>query len=140
MGSNTHIPCCPYIRPNKGYGHVSRSSGLAKTVLKGTEDGRRSGRQRKRWKDGVRKWTGLEFAKSQRAVENRENGGNLVVIYGASTTPAVMRQVKVKVAHTHTFDNGKSLQNEILKVRNQVQERSRASVGEIQEVCVIGWS
>ena len=23
-------------------------------------------------------WTGLEFAKSQRAVENRENGGNLL--------------------------------------------------------------
>ena len=25
---------------------------------------------------GIREWTGLEFAKSQRAVENRENGGN----------------------------------------------------------------
>ena len=42
--------------------------------------------------------------------------------------------------HAHTFSNGKSLQNETLKVRNQVQERSRASVGEILEVCVIGWS
>ena len=49
------------------YGHVSRSSGLAKT------------RQRKRWEDNIRKWTGLQFAKSQRAVENREkNGGNWV--------------------------------------------------------------
>ena len=54
------------------YGHVSRSSGLAKTVLQGTvKGGRRQGRQRKRWEDNIRKWTGLEFAKSQRAVENR---------------------------------------------------------------------
>ena len=31
---------------------------------------------RKRWEDDIREWTGLEFAKSQRAVEKRENGGN----------------------------------------------------------------
>ena len=54
------------------YGHVSRSSGLAKTILQGTVKGRRQGRQRKRWEDNIREWTGLEFAKSQRAVENRE--------------------------------------------------------------------
>ena len=55
------------------YGHVSRSSGLAKTILQGTvKGGRRQGRQRKRWKDNIREWTGLEFAKSQRAVETRE--------------------------------------------------------------------
>ena len=33
---------------------------------------RRQGRQRKGWKDDIREWTGLEFAKTQRAVENRE--------------------------------------------------------------------
>ena len=55
------------------YGHVSRSSGLAKTILQGiVKGGRRQGRQRKRWEDNIREWTGLEFAKSQRAVENRE--------------------------------------------------------------------
>ena len=44
------------------YGHVSRSSGLAKTVLQGTvKEGRRQGRQRKRWEDNIREWTGLEF-------------------------------------------------------------------------------
>ena len=37
-----------------------------------SERGRRQGRQRKRWEDNVREWTGPEFAKSQRAVENRE--------------------------------------------------------------------
>ena len=55
------------------YGHVSRSSGLAKTILRGTvKGGRRQSRQRKRWEDNIREWTGLEFAKSQTAVENRE--------------------------------------------------------------------
>ena len=59
------------------YGHVSRSSGLAETILQGTmKGGRRQGRQRKRWEDNIRKWTGPEFARSQRAVENRENGEN----------------------------------------------------------------
>ena len=55
------------------YGHVSRSSGLTKTILQGTmKEGKRQGRQRKRWEDDIREWTGLEFAKSQRIVENRE--------------------------------------------------------------------
>ena len=61
------------------HGHVSRSSGLAKTILQGTvKGGRRQGRQRKRWKDNIREWTGLEFVKSQRAVENREKLRKLV--------------------------------------------------------------
>ena len=61
------------------YGHVYRSSGLAKTILQGTvKRGRRPGRQRKRWED-IREWTGLEFVKSQRIVENREKWRNLVL-------------------------------------------------------------
>ena len=59
------------------YGHVSRSSGLPETVLQGTpKGGRRHSRQKKMWEDNIKKWTGLEFAKSQKAVENRKNGGN----------------------------------------------------------------
>ena len=61
------------------YGHVSRSSGLAKTILLGTvKGGRNQGRQRKRWEDNIREWTGLEFAESQRAVENRGKWRKLV--------------------------------------------------------------
>ena len=61
------------------YGHVSSSLGLAKTILQGTVKGeRRQGRQRKRWEDNIREWTGLEFAKSQRAVENRKKWRKLV--------------------------------------------------------------
>ena len=61
------------------YGHVSRSSGLAKTILQDTvKGGRRQGGQRKRWEDNIREWTGLEFGKSQRAVENRKKWRKLV--------------------------------------------------------------
>ena len=40
---------------------------------------RRQGRQQKRWEDNIRERTGLEFAKSQRAVENLEKWRKLVV-------------------------------------------------------------
>ena len=54
------------------------SSSLAKTILQGTvQGGRKQGRQRKRWENNIRK-TGLEFGKSQRAVENREKWRKLV--------------------------------------------------------------
>ena len=44
------------------YGHDSRSSDPVKTILQGTvKVGRRQGRQRKRWEDNIREWTGLEF-------------------------------------------------------------------------------
>ena len=56
----------PLIR--SGQNHLARHS----------ERGRRQGRQRKRWEDNTREWTGLEFGKSQRAVENSEKWRKLV--------------------------------------------------------------
>ena len=58
--------CFPFIR--SGQNHLARHS----------ERGKRQGRQRERWKDNIRKWTGLEFGKSKRAVENREKWRKLV--------------------------------------------------------------
>ena len=69
-----------------------RSSGLAKAILQGTvKGGRKQGRQRKRWEDNIREWTGLEYAKSQRAVENREKMEEVVgeIVCGAPATLAV---------------------------------------------------
>ena len=41
-------------RKLKWYGHVTRSFGLAKTILQGTvQGGRRRDRQRKRWEDNI---------------------------------------------------------------------------------------
>ena len=52
----------------------------AETILQGTmKTGRRQSRQRKRWEDNIREWTGLELGKSQRAAENREKWRKLVV-------------------------------------------------------------
>ena len=48
--------------------------------MQGTvKGGRRQCRQRKRWEDKYREWTGLEFAKLQRAAENRKKWRKLVV-------------------------------------------------------------
>ena len=48
-------------RKLKWYGHITRSSGLAKTILQGTvQGGRQRGRQRKRWEDNIKEWTGLD--------------------------------------------------------------------------------
>ena len=46
------------------------------------------GGQRKRWEDNIREWTGLGFAKSHRAVENREKmeETGFKIICGAPTT------------------------------------------------------
>ena len=67
-------------RKLKWYGHVSCLSGLAKTILQSTVKGeRRQGKQRKRWEDNVKEWTGLEFAKSRRTVEKRGTWRKLAV-------------------------------------------------------------
>ena len=63
-----------------------------KAILQGTvKGGRRRGRQRKRWEDNIGEWTGLEFAKYQRAVENRNKmeETSCEIICGAPTTLAV---------------------------------------------------
>ena len=79
-GPHEDLPTIVKRRRLQWYGHVSRSSGLAKTILQGTVKGRRrQGRERKRWEDNIRKWTRLELAMSQRAVENREQLRKLVV-------------------------------------------------------------
>ena len=59
-------------RKLKWYGHVSQSSGLAKTILQGDEGRRRSGRQRKRWEDSIKEWTDLEWNIILWKVESRE--------------------------------------------------------------------
>ena len=72
-GPHEHLLTIVKRRKLQWYDHVSRSSGLAKTILQGSVKGvRLQGRQRKRWEDSLREWTGLEFAMSQRAVENRD--------------------------------------------------------------------
>ena len=58
------------------YGHVSRSSGLAETILQGTLKTWQTEEEVGRQHQGM---DSLEFSKSQRAVENREKWMKLVV-------------------------------------------------------------
>ena len=67
-------------RKLKWYGHVTRSSGLAKTILQGiVQGGRRRGRQRKRWENNIKEWTGLGWNTILRKAENREEWKKVVV-------------------------------------------------------------
>ena len=60
--------------------------------MQGTvKGGRRHGRQRKRWEDNIREWTDLEFAESQRAVENRKKWRKLVVKSSVVPQPSWLR-------------------------------------------------
>ena len=54
--------CLPFIRSGQNHlaRHIERGKKTRQTTTK------------KRWADKIREWTSLEFAKSQRAVENRE--------------------------------------------------------------------
>ena len=81
-GSHEDLLTIVKRRKLQWYGHVVRSSGLAKIILQGTvKGGRRQGRQRKRWEDNIREWTGLKFGKSQRAVEKGKNEENWLQNY-----------------------------------------------------------
>ena len=62
-------------RKLRWFGHVSRSSGLAKTILQGTVKGKRNrGRQKKRWEDYMKEWTGMDSASSTRTARARRKG------------------------------------------------------------------
>ncbi|GFO12964.1 retrovirus-related pol polyprotein line-1 [Plakobranchus ocellatus] len=57
----------------KWYGHTTCSSGLAKTIMQGiVNEGRRRGRQKKRWEDNIRERTGLELRNTLQKAEDRE--------------------------------------------------------------------
>ena len=67
-------------RKLRWYGHISRSLGMAKTVLQGTMKGaRRRGRQKK-WEDNIKEWTGMEFGDTLRAVKDREGWKCIVTL------------------------------------------------------------
>ena len=55
------------------YGLITRSSGLAKTILQGSVQGkRRRGRPRKSWEDNIKEWTGLDPKDMLRKAEDRK--------------------------------------------------------------------
>ena len=66
-------------RKRRWYGQISRSSGIAKTILQRTVKGAiRRGRQKKRWKDNIKEWTGTGLGDSLRTAEDREGWKGIV--------------------------------------------------------------
>ena len=81
-------------RKLKWYGHVTRSPGLAKTILQGTVQGwRRRGRQKKRWEDDIPEWTGMTLGAAMRKTERREEWRQLV----ARSSVAPQRSTKTTI-------------------------------------------
>ena len=86
IGANDNLLPMVKKRKRRWYGHISRSSGMAKTVLQGTMKGtRRRGRQKKIWKDNnvIKELTVMEFGDSLWVAEDR---ARFNVICGAQTT------------------------------------------------------
>ena len=63
------------------FGHVSRASGLVKTILQGTVKGkRRRDSQKKRSEDNIKERIGMDFANSTSAAENRTRWKGIFVV------------------------------------------------------------
>ena len=61
------------------YCHISRSSGMANTILQGTMKGaKKRGRQKKRWVDNIKEWRGMGFGDSLKAADDREGWKGIV--------------------------------------------------------------
>ena len=44
---------------------------FSKEILQSTIKGKRRGSEKKRWKENIKEWTGMDFASPTRAAENR---------------------------------------------------------------------
>ena len=64
-------PCLPLIKSDQN--HIARYSERRKKTRHTEEE------KKKKREGNIREWTGLDFAKSQRAVKNREKWRKLVV-------------------------------------------------------------
>ena len=59
-------------RKLRWFGNIPMSSGLARTILQGTVQGkRRKGTQKKKLEDDMKEWAGLDFAGSTSAAKDR---------------------------------------------------------------------
>ena len=84
------------------YGHITRSTGLAKMILWGTvQGGRRRGRQKMRWEDNVTEWTGLKLGEALRKAENREEWRKVVA--RSSLVPQRSTKLRISEIKWHPF-------------------------------------
>ena len=85
----------------KWYGHITRSSGFAKTILQGTvQGGRRRGRQKKRWEDNIPEWTVMTLGAATRKTERRDEWRQLA----ARSSVAPQRSTKTTTKARTSFN------------------------------------
>ena len=63
----------------KWFDYISRSSGLAKTTLQDTVQGKRKkSRQKKRWEDNIKEWTGMDLLAQLGQLKTGHSGKELL--------------------------------------------------------------
>ena len=66
-------------RKPRWYGHVTRATGLANTIMQGTvPGGRRRGRPKKCWHDNIKEWAELPLAKTLRLAEDKDGWRKII--------------------------------------------------------------
>ena len=84
--------CIVKTRKRRWYGHVTRATGLAKTIMRGTvPGGRRRGRPKKCWHDNIKEWTELPHAKTLRLAEDKDGWRKFIKTCGALQPPPSQR-------------------------------------------------
>ena len=75
-------------RKLRWYGHVTRATGLANTIIQGTVPGdRRRGRPKKCWHDNIKEWTELPLAKTLRLAEDKDGWRKIIKAFVVSLQP-----------------------------------------------------
>ena len=120
-------------RKLRWYGHISRSSGMAKTILQGTVKGaRKRGRQKKRWEDNINEWTGMGFGDSLRAAEDREGWKGIVATSSVvpRRPPRLRDWDEMRCTSSEAYGNNKFYEQHF--ILNTVQNRLRHFIERIK--------
>ena len=75
-----HMTACLPLSRNENWGGMDMWQGQSCKAY-AVPGGRWRGRQRKRWEDNIREWTGLSFARSQTATHDRDQWRNINLIH-----------------------------------------------------------
>ena len=99
-------------RKLRWFGHVSRSSGLAKTILQGTVKGKRKrGRQKKRWEDNIKEWTGMDFPAQLRQLKTCQDGKGLLQIHlwCPDDLPRLWDRIENRIISANNYSLGQNI-------------------------------
>ena len=78
IGKNDDLLSVVKKRKVRWYGHISRDSGMVKTILQGTVKKQEGEEDREKEQENIKDWTRLEFGESVRAVQDREEWRRIV--------------------------------------------------------------